>query len=213
MNCYQLYPGYSAKNYGNLLLKPSKHTLFFVSYIMITYDSHVRPFAHLFERVKIPHQRFTQAEQWANQMIAAKEQETHWKKDPYQAKKRLMTGVLGEIAIEILTDSSFIDWSISANSAKYHQPDLSKLGLNAGIKTVEHGKFPIIFKKNNYPQLINIFRYVDQTCFICGLASVEVLNTYQSDELILSPKLRARGTKTGFYGFEYLDRYQSITEH
>ena len=40
--------------------------------------------------------------------------------------------------------------------------------------------------------------------YICGLAIVDVLNTYQDDKLILSPYLRKKGTKTGFYGFSSL---------
>lgn len=36
------------------------------------------------------------------------------------------------------------------------------------------------------------------------MATSNVLNNYQDDDLILDPNLRARGTKTGFYGFEQL---------
>ena len=49
--------------------------------------------------------------------------------------------------------------------------------------------------------------------YICGLATVEVLNKYQSLDLILSPSLRKRGTKTGFYGFHKLIKPDNVREH
>lgn len=171
---------------------------------MITYDTHVNPFASQFARVRIPDDMISKACKWVDEMVIAKESESHWQKDHGQATKRILTGIMGEIATEIVLDQKFIDWSIGPNSVEYHLPDLTGMGSNVGVKTVEHGKFPLIFKENYYPQIINIFRYEDKTCFVCGLATQEVLNTYQSDELILSPALRRRGTKSGFYGFEYL---------
>ena len=48
--------------------------------------------------------------------------------------------------------------------------------------------------------------------FVCGLATTDVLNNYQDDNLIIDPNLRARGTKTGFYGFSELTPIQSIKD-
>ena len=48
--------------------------------------------------------------------------------------------------------------------------------------------------------------------FVCGLATSNVLNNYQDDDLILDPNLRARGTKTGFYGFEQLVPIKSLND-
>jgi hypothetical protein len=173
---------------------------------MITYETHVNPFAHEFARVKIPDDMIKKACVWVDAMVVAKASETHWQKDHGHATKRILTGIMGEIATEIVLDQKFIDWSIGPNSAEYHNPDLAGIGSNIGVKTVEHGKFPLIFKVNYYPQIINIFRYKDKTCFVCGLATPEVLDEYQSDDLILSPALKRRGTKSGFYGFEHLRR-------
>ena len=82
-----------------------------------------------------------------------------------------------------------------------------------GIKTVERDKFPIIFKDNSYPQIICIksTKY-NNLIFVCGLATSNVLNNYQDDDLILDPNLRARGTKTGFYGFEQLVPIKSLND-
>ena len=110
--------------------------------------------------------------------------------------------MLGECAVEKFIGKQFIDWTIG-DSSFYHTPDLSTLGVNCGVKTVEKGKFPVIFKKSYKPEII-VIKNSDCEFLICGLATVQVLNNYQSDELILSPFLRKRGTKTGFYGFNQL---------
>lgn len=90
-------------------------------------------------------------------------------------------------------------------------PDIP--GYRVGIKTVERDKFPIIFKDNSYPQIICIksTKY-NNLIFVCGLATSNVLNNYQDDDLILDPNLRARGTKTGFYGFEQLVPIKSLND-
>ena len=103
-----------------------------------------------------------------------------------------------------------IDWTIGY-SGLYHIPDIP--GYRVGIKTVERDKFPIIFKDNSYPQIICIksTKY-NNLIFVCGLATSNVLNNYQDDDLILDPNLRARGTKTGFYGFEQLVPIKSLND-
>ena len=146
---------------------------------------------------------YAKAKTWAEKMIEVKSKEAHWKEDKWNARKRLMTGILGEMAVEKYLGKEFIDWSIGS-SAKYNHPDLSALDKNVGIKTVTHGSFPVIPIKNYYPQIIVLFRPTDLGCWICGLAEVDVLNKYQSMDLILSPALKKRNVKTGFYGFEHL---------
>ena len=103
-----------------------------------------------------------------------------------------------------------INWTIGY-SGLYHIPDIP--GYRVGIKTVERDKFPIIFKDNSYPQIICIksTKY-NNLIFVCGLATSNVLNNYQDDDLILDPNLRARGTKTGFYGFEQLVPIKSLND-
>jgi len=39
-----------------------------------------------------------------------------------------------------------------------------------------------------------------------------VLNKYQSVDLIRDPKLRNKGTKSAFYGFEHLLHFKDIDE-
>lgn len=144
---------------------------------------------------------------YVKRMADAKAKEEHHKKDGYNEEKRIFTGLLGELALEHLFGIKIIDWSIG-KSKDYHTPDIP--GYKVGIKTVEYGKFPIIFKKNYYPQIICVVKKDEKAVYVCGLAEVEVLNKYQDEELILSPNLRARGTKTGFYGFDKLKPTHSI---
>ena len=104
----------------------------------------------------------------------------------------------------------FTDWSVG-DSSVYNHADMSALGLNVGIKTSELYKFPVIHKKAYRPEFICI-RRAYSTVIICGLATPEVLNACQDDSLILSPYLRQKGTKTGFYGFDRLITVRSLSE-
>jgi hypothetical protein len=176
---------------------------------MFSYDTHVRPYAHQFIRIKMDTPELRKACKWALDMCDAKSIEMIIVRDSCNSFKRLLNGVIGEMAIEKLLGFNFIDWSIG-ESKDYARPDLVLSGHNIGIKTVEYGKFPIIPKLNDYTQFINIYRKNDNICFICGLAEPDVLNKYQSDDLVLSDNLRRKGTKTAFYGFEHLIKPQDI---
>lgn len=147
---------------------------------------------------------------FVKRVIRAKAREAHHLIDSGQEYKRFHTGLMGECAIEKLFGASFIDWSIG-NSNTYNIADLRTLGINVGIKTVEMGKFPIIHKVAHRPELICIKR-TENTVILCGLATMDVLNSCQDDYLILSPYLRSRGTKTGFYGFDKLIKVESIED-
>lgn len=145
---------------------------------------------------------------FVERLIEVKKKEDHHRSDNQKELKRFSTGYLGEAALEKLFNLNIIDWTIG-NSSTYHVPDIP--GYAVGIKTVEYGKFPIIFKENYYPQIICVADPDKHgTVYVCGLGTVDILNTYQSDDLILDPRLRARGTKTGFYGFEHLVHVSTI---
>lgn len=117
----------------------------------------------------------SQLDSFITQVINKKKFESHHQFDSFNEEKRWRTGFGGEMALEKFLNKKFVDLSIG-NSNDYHVPDLSKLGLNVGIKTVEIGKYPIIFKRSNKPEII-ILKINDNTFNICGLASVDVLNT------------------------------------
>ena len=160
--------------------------------------------------IELSREMLEKIDEFVRQVIVKKSKEEHHRYDNTSEYKRFFTGVMGECAIEQAFGCKFIDWSIG-DSSYYHRADLKSLGIQVGIKTVEMFKFPIVFKTERYPELICIKRN-ENTIILCGLAQVDVLNRYQDDNLILDWKLRNRGTKTGFYGFEHLIKVSSLEE-
>ena len=115
-----------------------------------------------------------------------------------------MTGMQGELAVYKVLGHSIKDMDLSVGRAeKYFHADLSTIGYKAGVKTVEKGKAPVVFKRSYYGEIICVIEGANEVG-VCGYASPDVLKTYSCDDLILDQKLRSRGTKTGFYGFGYL---------
>ena len=175
--------------------------------INIDYTACVEPFIGSFTKVTIPTNTTNRIKDFIEELIKYKKQNEQLHiVDGDKEFKRFYTGLLGEAALEIYLDKPIIDYSIG-ESSKYNVPDIQRLGI--GIKTSEYGKFPIIFKKNYYPQIINI-KQSDNEILIAGIASVSTLNTYQNEDLILDPNLRKRGTKTAFYGFGYLKNIERL---
>lgn len=178
---------------------------------MYTYESHILPFKNRYQKIIIPDVKVKKIKEFVLDLIKVKETEKHHKIDNKSQFKRFYNGTLGEAAIEeYLGLNNIINWSIG-HSNNYHKPDLSILGINAGIKTVEYGLFPIIFKKSYSPEIIMI-KVSDNHVVLCGVATTEVLNSYQSDILIKDRALLARGTKTGFYGFKQLKMFSTLEE-
>lgn len=176
----------------------------------LNYDECVVKYSKSFKRVLIDERYLERIRTFAENIVKAKATEHHHEIDHGQELKRFMTGLMGEAALEKLLGIDIIDWTIG-NSNRYNTPDIP--GYSVGIKTVEKGKFPIIFKNNPYPQIICIRSdYKDNLVFVCGLATPNVLNRCQSDDLVLSPNLLKRGTKTGFWGFKYLTPINSIED-
>ena len=150
------------------------------------------------------------ANHYATQVIKHKMSESHHKADSGQMYNRFLTGVLGEIAIEEYLNCDIVDWSIG-NSNIYNVADLSSIGVNVGVKTVEYGKFPVIHKQIKRPEIINL-KISDKEILICGVATISNMIQYSNDDLIKSPSLRRRGTKTGFYGFKDLIQFNGLIE-
>ena len=149
-------------------------------------------------------------DEFIKDIVAKKMSEAHHKIDFGNEAYRWRTGMGGELALEQMLGKPFVDLSIGS-SDDYHVPDLSKLGLEVGIKSVERGKYPVIFKRSTKPEIV-ILRLADDTFSILGLALVEDLNRYQDDSQILSPALRTRGTKTAFTGLHRLKKFNNLDE-
>lgn len=177
---------------------------------MKNYSQYVDPHLKRFKPVQVPAEKIEKIRAFVDQVIEAKKKEKHHMIDSGSEYTRFYTGTLGEAAVEELLGVELIDWSIG-QSAIYNEGDLKKFGLDIGIKTVEHGKFPIIHKNVKRPEVINL-KMDESRVLVCGLATVDVLRDCQDDSLILSPNLRRRGTKTGFYGFDRLVTFQSLDD-
>ena len=174
------------------------------------YDSYVTKYSDSFIRVLIDSDYLEKIKGLACDIVAKKITESHHQVDRNREIKRFTTGLMGEAALEKLFGIKIIDWT-TGNSVEYHHPDIP--GYNVGIKTVERNKCPIIFKKNRYPQIICIRSDKrEDLVFVCGLATPDVLNECQSDDLIIDPNLRKRGTKTGFWGFNRLIRINGMED-
>lgn len=162
------------------------------------------------KRIKLSISEVLKIQNFVKQLIDIKITEPHHKVDKGNEFKRWVTGISGEVALEKFLGVNFVDWTVG-DSSNYHKSDLSTLGLNVGVKTVEIGKYPIIFKANYYPQIL-VVRASDTDFYIIGLASVKVMNTFQNEELILSKALKNRGTKTAFTGFHLLKKFKTLGE-
>ena len=169
---------------------------------MIQYKDCIDKYQDNFTQIEVNDDVVSKVKNFVSNIIKIKKNENHHIIDSGMEEKRWTTGYLGECAVEKFIGIKFVDFSIG-DSFKYNVADLKSLGIDCGIKTVEKGKFPIIFKKSYKPEII-VIKESETLFHICGLATKEVLNKYQSTELILSPYLKSRGTKTGFYGFHKL---------
>jgi hypothetical protein len=149
-------------------------------------------------------------DEFVKNVMVKKKNESHHVVDSFNEAKRWRTGTGGELALSQYIGKEFVDLSVG-DSNDYHVPDLSSIGLNIGIKTVELGKYPIIFKQSEKPEII-IIRLDDEKFCILGVASPEDLNKYQSDDEILSPSLKARGTKTAFTGLYKVKPFSNYEE-
>lgn len=179
-----------------------KHT---VDESLQKYNDCVIPYFQKFLLVSVSKTKIAKINDFVENVIKIKMQENQYKKDYKSLYKRFYTGILGEAAIEEHLGLEFIDYSIGESSF-YNVADLSKLHINMGIKTVELGKFPIVHKMPCRPEIINI-KYSENQVYICGIASINALKKYQDDKLILDDNLRKKGTKTGFYGFKFLEPF------
>lgn len=177
------------------------------------YQQHVSQYAGKFKKVILNPLELKYINELAIKIIEAKKNETSHRKDGASEEKRFTNGLKGEFAVIKFLKMDAIKYADSIEigvSVDFNVPDLP--GYGVGIKTVDYGHFPIIPKENTYPQIICICHpNAADTIYVCGLATVDTLNKYQHDDLILDPNLKAKGTKTGFWGFAELKEFDLST--
>lgn len=129
--------------------------------------------------------------------------------DDEQEIKRYMTGFSAELALEKLLGVKILDTSLG-KSENYNHADLKDNGINVGIKCAHYGNYPVVFKKPYNAEIVTVLR--GNKVYVCGVASIQTMLDYADDNLILNAKFRARGVKSGFYGFDQLIPFTNLDE-
>lgn len=159
--------------------------------------------------VRVTKEELQEVRKFTDDVVVRKDQEVGYRIDRYQKKKRFGTGFSGETAVGKLIGRTFTDLSVG-ESRQFNVPDLSELGLNVGVKTVEMGKFPLVLKYPRNPEII-VVKDGDYH-YICGIASVATLKACQDDRLVLSASCLQEGRKTAFYGLDQLVPFSNFEE-
>jgi hypothetical protein len=142
------------------------------------------------------------------ELMEKKLTEKHYKADHDSLHKRMLTGFVGEAAVEQLLNREITDFTIG-KSRTYDKADI--FPLNVGIKTVERGLHPLVRVNPKTGEIICI-KVSENTVVVCGYASLEVVKKYQDIELVKDYSCRKRGTKSAFTGFNYLKSFTSLDE-
>lgn len=147
--------------------------------------------------------------EFAKQFQKAKSFEHLHQIDDEQEIKRYMTGFSAELALEKLLGVKILDTSLG-KSENYNHADLKENGINVGIKCAHYGNYPVVFKKPYNAEIVTVLR--GNKVYVCGVASIQTMLDYADDNLILNAKFRARGVKSGFYGFDQLIPFTNLDE-
>ncbi len=146
---------------------------------------------------------------FAKNFQEAKKDEKIHQIDNDQEIKRYMTGFAAELALEKMLGVRIMDTSFG-HSDNYNHADLSSIGINVGIKCSLYGNYPVVFKSPHNAEIITVLKGI--RVYVCGVATIKDMLTYCDDDLILNPKFKARGVKTGYYGFEHLQHFKNLDE-
>lgn len=129
--------------------------------------------------------------------------------DNEQEIKRYMTGFSAELALEKMLGVKILDTTLG-KSENYNHADLKGNGINIGIKCALYGNYPVVFKQPYNAEIVTVLK--GNKVYVCGVASVQTMLNYSDDNLILNAKFRARGVKSGFYGFDQLIPFKNLEE-
>lgn len=146
---------------------------------------------------------------FAKQFQKAKSTERLHQIDDEQEIKRYMTGFSAELALEKMLGVKILDTTLG-KSENYNHADLKQNGINIGIKCAHYGNYPVVFKKPYNAEIVTVLK--GNKVYVCGVASVQTMLEYADDTLILNAKFRARGVKSGFYGFSHLIPFKDLAE-
>ncbi len=163
-----------------------------------------------FVRISVTEKDMEVLKGFCSSIEEAKMKEKHYQIDDENIFDRFKTGVGGELAVGKYLGVDTLNLTIGV-SHFYNSGDLTGLGIDCGVKSVEIGKYHVIHAKPTRPEIM-VIKETDLDFLICGLATVPIMRKYSDTNLIIDSKLRARETKTGFYGYQYLLPFKSIEQ-
>lgn len=180
--------------------------------------------SHLFEKIYRPYLKDAKkiildpasvkiAREYSNDKTPAMMEEARRRglTDIANSNIRTFHGALAELAVDqyngLMIGDGVFDQTVGIDSRKFHKPDFSKFGFNLGVKTAQIGNFPTYGKGElDTPQLITIVEHSESIAvYVLGITSATFLKENSDLSLILSPSLREKGTKFGFFGVDFLD--------
>lgn len=173
------------------------------------YQDDVVPFLNKAVVIELTAADIELVREFAKQFQKAKSFEHLHQIDDEQEIKRYMTGFSAELALEKLLGVKILDTSLG-KSENYNHADLKENGINVGIKCAHYGNYPVVFKKPYNAEIVTVLR--GNKVYVCGVASIQTMLDYADDNLILNAKFRARGVKSGFYGFDQLIPFANLDE-
>jgi hypothetical protein len=175
-----------------------------------SYEFDCMKYLPTFQKIVLERDTFDKINKFCDELKEEKMKEGHYMIDDGQMIMRFRTGFTGEAVFNQFLGINSLDLSIG-KSKDYNKDDLGLAGLKCGIKTAEMSKYHVVHKNPVRPEVL-LIRENDLDFYICGLATLNMLKEYQDDGLILSHKLRARGVKTGFYGYKDLLKFNNYDE-
>lgn len=173
------------------------------------YQDDVVPFLNTATVIELTAADVELVREFAKQFQKAKSFEHLHQIDDEQEIKRYMTGFSAELALEKMLGVKILDTTLG-KSENYNHADLKENGINIGIKCAHYGNYPVVFKKPYNAEIVTVLR--GNKVYVCGVASIQTMLDYADDNLILNAKFRARGVKSGFYGFDQLIPFNNLDE-
>ena len=154
--------------------------------------------------------------------ILNKEKEEIYDIDNNNLFFRLMSGLLGEVAIEILFGIPILQRDKNGMlkigpSGNFAGADFSQVGLDLGVKTCSYTNFPAVKRLVKRPQVICI-RMKDDSIRIGGYASKDLQLNHLSSDYIKDWNLRNRRDddlgphKMAFTGLEFMPTFTTFDE-
>ena len=185
-----------------------------LSYYTLKYKEYAEEIVKASEKINIPKQKDLEIKNKVREVVKTKAKEIEYIRDPKSIIKRWYTGWGGECALEIYLNKSFVDFSVG-HSLKYSVCDLTKIGLQVGVKSVEIGHFPLLKKPSasspRYEPQIILVKETNTQFYMCGLATDEVVNNPKNfkDSLVKSKDVR---NKSAFFRFDLLKKFKNLSE-